>query len=302
MRLLLFLFLLPFLSVAQQADSIVVPNGVLYYYTYGTGDPVVILSGGPGVSSKQEDDLALHISKTHRAILFDQRGTGLSHTTPFDSTTINLSTAINDIDLLRQHLHISKLTLTGHSWGAMLAGAYIAAHPDKVEAVLMIGGGELNIELYDDVNDNVDLRFQFSDTVAYYYWSDSINSAREPDKAAYEKRKIRWSTMTCNREKLDMVVAQAAHGTYNEGMHELMWQSLRKEKFNVIDQIAKGYKGRCTILFGWQDPIGLTTLSQYMQAFPKATIRGISKAGHMPGVEQPEAFFKGVDEFLGVGK
>ena len=34
-------------AYGQQADSIRLPNAVLYYYSYGTGEPIIILSGGP---------------------------------------------------------------------------------------------------------------------------------------------------------------------------------------------------------------------------------------------------------------
>jgi len=100
----------------QRADSLTVPGAVLYYYTYGQGTPLVVLSGGPGVASHQEDDVAQRLGQRYRVILFDQRGTGRSRTTPFDSTTINLCQAVADLDAPRRHLGLRQINLYGHSW------------------------------------------------------------------------------------------------------------------------------------------------------------------------------------------
>lgn len=282
----------------QKEDSLLVKNASLHYYTYGKGEPIVILSGGPGVASHQEDDLALELSKKHKVILFDQRGTGKSWTKPFDSTTINIKTAIDDIEKLRNHLKIKQLILSGHSWGAMLASAYTEKYPQNVKSLILIGGGEIDVSKTEIVNQNVNVRLQLSDTISWKYWSDSINIKREPIKAAYETRKLNWSLLSFDKSKLDAIVKQAMHGDYNSKMGTLMWLSLKREKFNVVSSLAKKYKGKTLIVFGWQDPIGLTTLTLYQKAFPNAKIEGINYCGHMPSVEQPEEFYKIVNDFL----
>lgn len=297
-QLLIFTLILSFGASAQKADSIKLKNATLYYYTYGNGEPIIILSGGPGIASHQEDDLAIELSKKYKAILFDQRGTGKSWTIPFDSTTINVATAISDLEVLRQHLKITQLVLAGHSWGAMLASAYTAKYPDNVKNLILIGGGELSPDMTDIVNESVDVRFQLGDTTAYYYWNDSINIKRDPEKARYENRKITWSLLTYDRSKLDKILAQAEHGAYNKEMHRLMWNSLSAKNYKWIEQLRQRYKNKCMILFGWQDPIAVTTLSSYIKAYPRATVKGINKCGHMLSVEQPEEFFKAIFDYL----
>lgn len=228
--ILLFFFLFPIVALhAEQQDSIVLPNAVLYYYTYGSGNPVVILSGGPGIASHQEDDLAKKLSSKYKAILFDQRGTGKSWTKPFDSTTINLPTAVNDLEILRKTLKIDKLVLAGHSWGAMLAAAYIQKYPKQVKAVMFIGGGEIDVRMNSVVDENVFIRFPLCDTSKWYYWNDPAVMAKDSVRAKYEIRKMNWSLLIYDQTKLDSVMAQAQHGAFNPRMNELMWQSLRRE-------------------------------------------------------------------------
>jgi proline iminopeptidase len=291
-------FILILKAEAQQADSIRLENATLYYYTYGEGDPIILLSGGPGVASHQEDDLAIALSKKYKAILFDQRGTGKSWTKPFDTTTINIERAVLDVEVLKQHLGIKKLTLTGHSWGAILASAYTAKYPKNVKDLILIGGGELSPDMTAIVNESIEVRYQLSDTTAYYYWMDSVNRQRNPDSAKYEIRKINWSALSYDRSKLDKILEQAQHGVFNLEMNTLMWLSLNANKAKWIEIIQKTYKGKCLLIFGWQDPIAVTTLSSYIKAYPRATVKGINKCGHMPSVEQPEIFYHEIFKHL----
>lgn len=296
--ILIILFFIGLQAYAQKEDSVVLGNASLHYFIYGSGEPILILSGGPGLSSHQEDDLALNLSKNYQSILFDQRGTGKSWTTPMDSSTINLQTAINDIEVLRKHLKINQLVICGHSWGAMLASAYAEKYPKQVKSLILIGGGELDITLSSIVDENVSHQLQLSDTTAWDYWSDSTVIKKDSQKAEYEIRKLRWLLISYDRNKIDDILKQAAHGVYNIKMGNLMWESLRKEKFNLINGLATKYKGKTLVVFGWQDPIALTTLHQYQRAYPNALIKGINQCGHMPSVEQPKEYFESINSFL----
>ena len=292
-----FLFLLCWqYSNSQQADSIVLNNAVLYYYSYGTGEPVIILSGGPGIAAHQEDDVAIELSKHYKAILFDQRGTGRSWTKPLDSSTININTAIEDLDTLRKHLHLDKLNLYGHSWGSMLAAAYIAKYPDRVKLFISVGGGEIDTSLTQTINDNVNAKVQLGDTVKYRYWLDAAVIKKDSAKAAYEIRKLKVARSIYDTSKLDHVMTQVAHGGRNTAMAALMWKSIRKQLHFVA--ACNAYSGKTLLVFGLNDMIGLTTVTQYLQAFPKAAVAGIFKSGHYPEIEQPEQFYAVVNQFL----
>src|SRR5688572_4540820 len=90
-----FLSSLPFILSAQKLDSIKYNYGYLYYHEYGVGEPIIVLSGGPGGSHLQQEEVAIELGKTYKSILLEQRGTGRSIPNPFDSTTINLRSAID---------------------------------------------------------------------------------------------------------------------------------------------------------------------------------------------------------------
>lgn len=231
-------------SNAQVHDSIVLKDAVLHYYTYGKGKPVIILSGGPGVASGQEDDLAREIAKKHQAVLFDQRGTGKSWTKPMNKKTINLDVAIEDIDLLRQKLNQEKISISGHSWGAMLASAYADKYPDRVKSLILIGAGEIDMAFSPIVSQNIRVRRQLSDSTEINYWRDPKNSKREPEKAAAFRKRLAWKSFTFDQSKLDKVLEQANRGSYSGEMGDLMWDDLTDRKFNITKTLPQKYKNR----------------------------------------------------------
>lgn len=280
---------------AQKEDSLAVKNGMIHYYSYGKGKPIFILSGGPGVASKQEDDLALKLSEKYNAILIDQRGTGKSWTKPMDETTINLENAIEDIEAVRKHLKLKKLTISGHSWGGMLASAYTQRYPRNIKNLILIGSGELSFDMSPIITEAIGYRMTAKDSLDYAHWSDPEITKGNPQKAEYEIRKISWKSITYDIKKIDRILEQASHGKYNKVMGQLMWKSLSQNKFDFTKQT---FKGPTLVIFGWQDPIGSLSAVQCFKAFPKATIEGIDECGHMPTVEQPELFYKKVFEFL----
>ncbi|GAB3550008.1 alpha/beta fold hydrolase [Spirosoma fluminis] len=283
-------------ALAVITDSIVLDNAVLYYHTYGSGTPIVILSGGPGIGAFQESDVAENLSKTYRTVLFEQRGTGRSWTKPLDKTTINLTTAIDDLDRLRARLGVDKLSLYGHSWGSMLASAYTAQYPQRVSALILSGPGEINVQRWFISDANMRIRrAPYADSLKY--WSDSVNVRRDPERAAQERRRLSRAPYVYDTKKLDQYGVQISKGKVNDKVLNLMWTDLFQKRFN-LDSTLPAYKGPALIVFGWQDALSITTFYSIKQVLPQAEVQGINFCGHMASIEQPDQFFGIVNRFL----
>jgi proline iminopeptidase len=111
----------------------------LYVEQCGNADgmPMVYLHGGPGSGCsprhRQFFDPGLC-----RAVLFDQRGCGLS--LPRGALLHNHTDAlVQDLETLRLHLGIARWLVVGGSWGAGLALAYAAAHPQACLGLVLRG-------------------------------------------------------------------------------------------------------------------------------------------------------------------
>ncbi len=91
--------MLPLCYLAQGdikvVDGSIQNEGVeIYYETIGQGDPLLLLSGGPGFDPDYLIPLAQELGKSYQCILLEQRGTGRSQPAQINSTTINLTSPI----------------------------------------------------------------------------------------------------------------------------------------------------------------------------------------------------------------
>jgi proline iminopeptidase len=124
-------------------------NGTQFHAeTFGyTADPmIVLLHGGPGGDYRSMLNAKAFADDGFFVLFYDQRGTGLSKRegeSQFTDTPVQLM--IDDLDALIAHYRVDnaqKVFLMGHSWGAMLATAYINQFPHKIAgAVLAEPGG-----------------------------------------------------------------------------------------------------------------------------------------------------------------
>ena len=101
------------------------------------GIPVVVLHGGPGGGCSPAMRRYFDPS-AFRVILFDQRGCGRSrpHASVLQNTTWHL---VNDIEVIRKELGISRWICFGGSWGATLALVYAITYPDRVSHMVLRG-------------------------------------------------------------------------------------------------------------------------------------------------------------------
>ena len=113
------------------------PGGRLSYQRRGSGPLVVCLPGGPGM------DPAAYFAGMDlpgfELLVHAPRGTGES-AEPATRDGYLMSAYVADLESLRRHLGEERLLLYGNSHGGMLALAYAAAHPDRVERFVMTNG------------------------------------------------------------------------------------------------------------------------------------------------------------------
>lgn len=102
---------------------------------------IVVLHGGPGGDHRSL--LALEgLAGTHRVLFYDQRGSGLSERVSPDR--LGLRDHLADLDALIAAHGGGPVALIGHSWGAMLAKAYLGHRPEAVSHAVLIEPGFLD--------------------------------------------------------------------------------------------------------------------------------------------------------------
>jgi proline iminopeptidase len=96
---------------------------------------VVVVHGGPGGDYRYLLPLR-PLSDEYQVVFYDQRGSGLSPRVPDEQ--LSLDRSVDDL-----HAVISSVSphapvrLVGHSWGAMLAAAYLDRHPEQVSHAVL---------------------------------------------------------------------------------------------------------------------------------------------------------------------
>ncbi|MFI0483732.1 alpha/beta fold hydrolase [Actinomadura sp. 9N215] len=120
---------------------------IAYTHTPARGqrrpDPVVRLHGGPGTPGAGPDDLDRALAATGFDVYtYDQLGSGRSERLD-DPAGYTVAGQVADLEAIRGRIGANRLVLAGSSWGATLAAAYLAAHPDRVARVVFTSPGAL---------------------------------------------------------------------------------------------------------------------------------------------------------------
>ena len=112
-------------------------NGVkLHFVRGGTGEPLVLLHGFPQTWYEWHRIMPA-LAQRYTVIAPDLRGMGASSkpASGYDNQTV-----AEDIYQLVSQLGLQKISIVGHDFGAPVAYAYAAAHPDDVRQLVMIEG------------------------------------------------------------------------------------------------------------------------------------------------------------------
>jgi 3-oxoadipate enol-lactonase len=106
----------------------------IHYHVHGTGEPVLLIAGLASdlyTWKKALPELANH----HQVIVFDNRGSGLTETSPAEFTIATLS---DDAAGLLEVLGIRKAHVVGWSMGGNVAQEFALRHPEKLGALVLM--------------------------------------------------------------------------------------------------------------------------------------------------------------------
>jgi pimeloyl-ACP methyl ester carboxylesterase len=132
---LLFIIWRALSSEAHGGQYVNANNIRIYFETYGSGTPVLVLHGGGGSIETMGNQIRA-LASTHFVIAVDSRGQGRS-----TDTDLPLSYALMADDMLKllDHLHLERVDIVGWSDGAIIALDLAAHHPERVGRIVAIG-------------------------------------------------------------------------------------------------------------------------------------------------------------------
>lgn len=249
----------------------------------GTGPPVVLLHGGPGLWDYLAP-LAALLDGTFTVIRFDQRGCGRS--SPY-AGSFTIAQAVDDMDQVRVAYGLGRWAVAGHSWGAELAVRYAAEHSGRTTAIAYIAGigagnayraphaAEFKRRLQGDYDRWAELsaipaRDRTPDEdreCCLLQWGPDFS----PSGAPAEHARALWDT-------------RPPGASINETAHRQLWADRGTED---LCRAAARVTCPVTMICGADDPRPWTVTGSLLAALPDASRIVFDEAGHSPWAERP---------------
>lgn len=245
------------------------PHGRLHVDDGGSGPGLpVILIHGNGANLTQWRAQLDHLRRTRRAVAFDLHGFGESERRP--GADYSLGAMTGDIDAVTRALGIDRFVLVGHSYGGSVAGAYAAARPERVAAVV-----------FADAAGNVQVTRE--------------EAAQFLDRIRTEGPKFveQWFKPVLKGSLPE--VERAVHESVKKTPPEVMASALESILFFDMGAAIRAYPGPKFAIAAapMEQPVSL-----HVQ-FPEVTTRKIDGVSHWLMMDKPAEFNAALDEILG---
>ena len=282
-------------SIAQTEGLIQNKNASIYYRTYGKGNPLLIINGGPGLNSEGFVGLAKELSAGNQTIIYDQRGTGRSTVIPVDSTTITMQLMIEDMEVLRKHLGIDQWSILGHSFGGMLASYYASIYPEHVRLMILSSSGGIDLGLQSYVGHLINDKLSKKENDSLKYWNDRIAQGDTSYSALYRRGMAMASAYVYNKNNIPIIAERLTQG--NPVVNGLVWQDLNKIKFNCAPKL-RYFDKPVLIIQGKQDIIMLQTAERAHQILKNSKMVIVDHCAHYGWLDNPKDYLREVNLFL----
>jgi cis-3-alkyl-4-acyloxetan-2-one decarboxylase len=110
----------------------------MHYLDEGEGAPVVMVHGNPTWSYYYRH-LVMALRDTHRVIVPDHIGCGLSDTPGEDRYAYRLERRVDDLQSVIDHAGLGeKITLVVHDWGGMIGLSWAVRNPERIGRLVIL--------------------------------------------------------------------------------------------------------------------------------------------------------------------
>jgi len=268
----------------------------------GAGEPLLWIEGGPGLPAHlARPDVAL-VADLFRGYLVKAPGCGRS-TAPASADGYGLDATVRYFDEVRRALGLGRVTLMGHSWGALVALAMALAVPDAVRRLVLIDGYAGAASVADDIADAE--REAAVDRLRHYPWFEHARAAFGVDIEP-TARELDERFEACWPLYFAMPESDVAREHIARLRRETRWNIEAVRAWDPeppIDLLPLLGAIRCPtlVIVGEHDFIcGPAWNRPIADAIPGAVYAEIPGVGHIPEYEAPDAFRRVILDWLRV--
>lgn len=279
-----------------QTDGFVKSGDVqIYYRTYGEGESILIINGGPGMNSNGFEFLAERLSKNNKTIIYDQRGTGRSTMAAMDATSMTMKLMIDDIECLRKELKIEKLIVFGHSFGGMVASYYAANYPENITSLILSSSGGIDLDLLTYVGNSINAKLSNDELTKVRYWEKKITNGDTSYHARLQRGFALAPAYLYDKKHVPLLADRLTQG--NAMINILLWEDMDRIGFDCHQQL-KTFTKPVLIIQGRQDILKEETAYKSQNAFKNSKLILLDHCGHYGWLDAPVEYFSAIDTFL----
>lgn len=297
-------------SVFNIHEGYVDANGVLIYYkTFGKGQPLLIVHGGPGASHDYFLPYLVPLSRTNKLVFIDERGSGRSQKleNPASYTVENM---VEDVEAVRKSLNLGKISLLGHSYGGVLAQAYALKYQQNLSHLILCSTfhstSRMN-EVFRKIMDKMEPELR--ERIEKMEKDGLFGHGRDYEKNRYtaEYMVAAWGEgyfPYLYQNRPDPNYDPIANGVTSWDLYREMWGShgefiidgnLKSAEYG--DKLST-LKVPTLITAGDNDECDPSLSKEMNEKIPGSKLVIFPKSGHMTMVDQTDMFNKVVDEFI----
>jgi proline iminopeptidase len=266
----------------------------LWVVERGEGFPVLVLHGGPGLDHHEFADYLDELGNAYRLLLVDQRSQGRSDPTP--EATWTLERMAQDVVMLARAMGLNRYAVLGHSYGGFVALQTAVDHPGQVAATV-VSCALPSMRYMDDLQENLRsfqptwLRQQVMDS-----WAREATATTAEDFESIIRDQWPFQFADPLDTRIEDYMERAA-GTYAPAVLRRFAQEAYgrievEDRLGEIDQPV-------LVLGGRHDRTCVPEGSKAMAAaIPGAEMVIFQSSGHMPFVEEQDAYLEAVRSFL----
>jgi proline-specific peptidase len=267
----------------------------LYAVERGSGYPLLVFHGGPGVDHHSFGDYLDALADEYRVILVDQRSNGRSDRAPEDTWSLRQMAA--DVGSLARALNLGRYAVLGHSYGAFVVLQHAVDFPGDA-AQTIVSSGVPSARYLEQIDRNlaafepVELREQVTESwereksvrtqeevaqLLHDQWPFQFADPHDPRIEDYERRTAKsiYSTDVLRRfasEEYGGIEVEDRLGDVTQPVLVLAGRHDRTCSVEAAQAIAEGVRQGHLVVF--------------------------ESSGHMTFVEQNEAYVRTVRDFL----
>lgn len=295
-RLFLILLLFSFLGFSQTENTIDSGNSRLHYKTFGTGKPILIINGGPGMNSEGFAFIAQELAKMNfKTIIYDQRGTGKSVVSNPNPGNITMDLMVTDIENLRKYLKIEKWTVFGQSFGGMMATYYASKHPNRIEKLIFSASGGINLGFTKYAGERLNANLSAVQIDSLNYYQDRISQGDNSVNTRNSRTKFLANAYVYDKSKAPIIANRLTQTNFE--INQLVFEDLRKINYECSKSF-QNFKPKVLVLQGKNDIISVKTAEEIAAAFSNSKLVLMDNCGHYGWLDAPDIYFTSIRNFL----